>query len=185
MITKRYQAKNSNNDNHTSNSIFNIYHAFFRTNNFFRITKKVLRIRCSIMFFRMFEYLHFRRLFHVDIKNKERLSKVFRSKIICSQKDICNQKEICSQKKSAVKKKFAVKKESAMKNQESRFFQITTSNENSIKSDCFVKTKKSIFVFRTLFLYFSLKNFQVLKISTSEKKNNCHDLTSLHINFTH
>jgi hypothetical protein len=33
MTTKRYQAKSFNNDNHTSNSIFNIYHAFFRTNN--------------------------------------------------------------------------------------------------------------------------------------------------------
>jgi hypothetical protein len=60
MTTKNFHAKSFNKDSCTSNSIFNIYHAFFYTNKIFSNNKQVLRIRYLIMSYEVNKYLHFR-----------------------------------------------------------------------------------------------------------------------------
>jgi hypothetical protein len=57
---------------------------------FFRTINKILRIRCSIMFFRVIEYFHFRRLFSRLHKEQRTIVKNLRRKNICSQERICN-----------------------------------------------------------------------------------------------
>ncbi len=89
------------------NLIFNIYHALFCTNKIFSNNKQILRIRCLIISFSITEYFYFRRLFHINIKNKERLSKSFNK--------FTFKKKSAMKKKFAVKKKFAMKKKSAVK----------------------------------------------------------------------
>jgi hypothetical protein len=92
---------------------FNIQYlsrVFLHKQLFFRTTNKILRIRCSIMFFRIIEYVHFRRLFFRLHKEQKTIVKSLRRKNICSQEKICSQ-ESTIKKKSAMKKKFAMKKD--------------------------------------------------------------------------
>jgi hypothetical protein len=91
MTTKNYQAESFNKDSCTLNSILNIYLAFFCTNNFFfRTINKILRIRYSIIFFRIIEYFHFRRLFSRLHKKQRTIVKSLRRKNICNQEEIYN-----------------------------------------------------------------------------------------------
>jgi hypothetical protein len=77
------------------------------------------------------------------------LIKVVERKIICNQEEICSQERICSEE---------ICDEEVICNQVSKIFRITRTREKSVRSDRFVSTKKSIFVFRALSSFFFAKN---------------------------
>jgi hypothetical protein len=105
------------------------------------------------------------------------LIKIVERKKICSQEEIYSQEEICSEE---------IRDEEIICNQVSRIFRLQERAKNKSKT-IVSSAQKNRFLFfeRFLLLSSSKMNFQVLKISTSERKDNCHDLTSLHTNSTH
>jgi hypothetical protein len=114
-------------------------------------------------------------------KEQRTIVKSLRRKNICNQKEICNQ-EFTIKKKSAVKKEFAVKKDCS----NFKFFRFYK-NARNINQKRSLRQHKEIDLrsSNAFFFLFAKIYFQVLRINTFEKKDNCHDLTSLHINFTH
>jgi hypothetical protein len=180
MTTKRYQTKSFNNDSWTSNSIFNIYHASFYTNKNLSNNKLMFRIKCSIISISIIKYHFFRRLLYIDIKNKELRLNIVRCKRNCSQEEICNQEEICVIEICVIE----------ICSQERIYSQdlfILKNARKLIKNDRIVNTKKRELRSSSAFSFFfaKIKTFQILRINTSEREDNCHDLTSLHTNFTH
>jgi hypothetical protein len=147
MTTKNYQAEDSNKNNCTSNSILNIYHASFYTNENLSNNKFMFRIRCSIISISIIEYHLFRRLRYIDIKNKESRLKIVQCKKICSQEENWNLQKICS-KNLQLRRNLQ-----SRKNLQSRFFYFTNAWK-LIKSDCIVNTKKRELRSSSVFSFF-------------------------------
>jgi hypothetical protein len=127
--------------------------------------KLMFRIKCSIISISIIKYHFFRRLFYIDIKNKELRQKIVRCRRICSQEEICDQKEICSQEEICNQERICVIKICNQKRIYNQDFFIFKNARKLIKSDRIVSTKKR--ELRSSSAFF----FSVVKINFSSTEN--------------
>jgi hypothetical protein len=114
----------------------------------------MFRINDSIISISIIKYHFFRRLFYIDIKNKELRQKIVRCKKICSQEEICDQEEICNQKEICV---IEICSQERIYNQNLFIFK---NARKLIKSDRIVNTKKrELRSSNALFFSFAKINF--------------------------